>query len=723
MKQIGQKLKSGEMRIIETPIPKTSKGYLLVQCQYSLISAGTESSNVETARKGYIGKAKERPQQVKQVLDTLKSQGPIQTYRAVMKKLDAYSPLGYSCAGKVIEIGDGTKGYKVGDMVACGGFTASHSEFVAVPSNLCVRLDHDADLKQAVYNTLGAIALQGVRQADLRIGETCAVIGLGLLGQLTALILKASGIKTIGIDINPKMVDIAKSSCVDLGLTMDAPGIEEQCNQFTDGLGCDAVIITAASNSLQPVNFAGAISRKKGKVVVVGAVPTGFDREPHYYKKELQLKMSCSYGPGRYDPVYEDKGIDYPAAYVRWTEQRNMAAFQYLLSSGQIDVSYLTTHCFKLKDAADAYNMILEKSEHSIGILIEYDHEDFDGLLKRMIVLNLDGKHTAKRIKKIGVGFIGAGSYAMNHLVPNMVKNSDVDLKGVMTVSGHSARSVAERAGFDYATTDENEILNDQKINTVFIATRHNTHFEYVLKALKKEKNVFVEKPLCMNLDQLNEIIDVVNTAGHGEKMAPRLMVGYNRRFSPAAISLKKQMPNGPMAITYRVNAGFIPNDSWIQDDEIGGGRIIGEVCHFVDFITFLTGSRIRNVHAASMTDPNGNDDTLTATLTYENGSIGVINYFANGDKAVPKEFIEVFSSGCVGTINDFRGTELYLNGKKKTKSGLIQNKGQKVEIERFIHSIKNTGLSPIAIDELINTSLATFAIIESLKTGMTVQI
>ena len=373
MRQLSQKLKDGSMQIIDVPDPALGAGSILVKNYFSLISAGTEGSTVKTARMSYLGKAKERPQQVKQVIDTLKSQGVVQTYRAVMKKLDAYSPLGYSSAGLVIKVGPGVRGFVPGNLVACGGLTASHAEVVVVPVNLCVKLRPDADLKAAAYNTLGAIALQGVRQAELRLGETCAVIGMGLLGQLTGLLLRASGARVVAIDIDPSSVQTAAEHCADLAMTRDDPGIEGRVSEFTQGLGCDAVIITAASSSLDPINFAGAISRKRGTVVVVGAVPTGFDRDPHFYKKELQVKMSCSYGPGRYDPSYEEKGIDYPPAYVRWTEKRNMESFQELLYARRIDVSYLTTHLVKLDEAPAAYDMMLKKEERFIGLVIEYD--------------------------------------------------------------------------------------------------------------------------------------------------------------------------------------------------------------------------------------------------------------------------------------------------------------------------------------------------------------
>ncbi|MCK5223976.1 zinc-binding alcohol dehydrogenase, partial [Candidatus Calescamantes bacterium] len=418
MNQLTQKLKNGKMEIVEVPLPCLQHGQILVKNLYSLISAGTETSTLKTARKGYIGKAKERPQQVKQVIDTLKTQGITQTYRAVMKKLDAYSPLGYSCAGEVIGLGSDVKGFCVGDVVACGGFTASHAEAVCVPENLCVKLRPDTDLKQAAYNTLGAIALQGVRQADLRLGETCAIIGMGLLGQLTALLLRASGIRTVGIDIDPVMIDIAEKHCLDLALHREKIGIEKKILQFTEGLGCDAVIITAASGSLDPINFAGAISRKRSTVVVVGAVPTGFDREPHFYKKELQVKMSCSYGPGRYDPNYENKGLDYPPAYVRWTENRNMQAFQELIYSQKIDVCYLTTHIFKLGEAPAAYDLIMAKSEPFIGILIEYDPQITQISQKRVEIRTKTKPLTSTlRPSTVSIGFIGAGSYAQSQLL------------------------------------------------------------------------------------------------------------------------------------------------------------------------------------------------------------------------------------------------------------------------------------------------------------------
>ena len=719
MRQFTQKLKDGKMKILEVPAPSVQKGQILVKNYYSLVSAGTERSTVKAARKGLIGKAKERPQQVKQVIDTLKTQGPVQTYRAVMKKLDAYSTLGYSCVGEILDLPPDIAGFEIGDFVACGGFSASHSEIVVVPEKLCVKLRKDADLKQAAYNTLGAIAMQGVRQADTNIGECCAVIGLGLLGQITALLLRASGVRVVGIDVDMEMVSVAGKNCADMSVGRDEAGVEEKISNFTDGLGCDAVIITAASDSLDPINLAGAISRKKGTIVVVGDVPTGFDREPYFYKKELIIKMSCSYGPGRYDSNYEEKGLDYPSAYVRWTENRNMQAFQELIQSGKINVSYLTTHVFKLNDAPAAYDMVMEKSEPFIGILIEYD------TTRKLVTEKIEIKSQNRKTESdsIGIAFIGAGSYAQSHLLPNIPKNKKTLLKGVMTATSASSRSVSERYGFEYCTGSEKDILENEEVNTVFIATRHDSHSYFVMKALEAGKHVFVEKPLCLTLENLDEISELYNNKLNIQNSPLVLMVGYNRRFSPVAKMIKEKYPTGPMAVTYRINAGSIPPDSWIQDIEAGGGRIIGEICHFVDFLTFLTGSRPSSVYAAAMKDPLNLNDTLNVTLKYFDGSIGNICYFSNGDKSFPKERIEVYTLGSTVVVNDFRSLEIYDQGKRKLNKMISQDKGQKTEIAEFIDHIISGKGELIPFSEIYNTSMVTFKIVESILSGKCIRL
>ncbi|MBW1719927.1 MAG: bi-domain-containing oxidoreductase [Deltaproteobacteria bacterium] len=707
MKQLVQKLKNGSMQVLEVPIPQLQNGRLLVRTHYSLISAGTEGSTVATARKGLFGKAKERPQQVKQVFDTLKSQGPTQTYRAVMKKLDAYSPLGYSSAGKVVSVADDVKGFAVGDLVACAGVGyANHAEVVAVPANLCVKLAPDANFKHAAYNTVAAIALQGTRQADLRLGENCAVIGLGLIGQLTCLMLRASGIKVAGIDIDPYAFEMARGHCVDVGFERSTSGIAEKIKTFSGGLGVDAVVITAGSSSLDPINFAGELARKKGRVVVVGAVPTGFDRDPHYYRKELELRMSCSYGPGRYDPQYEEKGIDYPSAYVRWTENRNMQAFQELVYSGKIDIDYLTTHEFTLKDAAAAYDLILKRSEPFLGIVLRYD-------VGKPLSFEKIVTGKAKAAGRVSLAFVGAGSYAQGNLLPNIPKNDqNVVCKGVMTSSGTTSRRVAERFGFEFCTADENDIFLNDEINTVFIATRHDSHAAYVKKGLQAGKNIFVEKPLCLSIAELEQIEEILLAAGSS---APLLMVGYNRRFAQLARLLKEKMGRGSISMIYRINAGSIPPESWIQDPEIGGGRIIGEVCHFVDFLTFICGALPVRVYAAALPEPNNLQDVVNVSLEFANGSIGTISYFANGSKSLEKEYVEIYQAGVTGILRNFKELGIYSGGKPERKKLINQDKGQKMMVESFIKTVKDGGHVPIPHAEILAVSRTTFKVLESL--------
>lgn len=717
MQQLTQKLKNGEMQVLEVPWPALSAGQVLVRNHYSLISAGTEGSTVKTARAGFLAKAKERPQQVKQVLDTLRSQGLTQTYRAVMKKLDAYSPLGYSSAGEVVQVAPDVRQFQVGDRVACAGLSASHAEIVAVPVNLCVKLAPDADLRQAAYNTLGVIALQGVRQADLRLGESCAIIGMGLLGQLTALMLRAAGVRVVGIDVDPAMVQTAGRHCLDLALNRAEAGVEGKVLQFTGGLGCDAVIITAASSSSDPINLAGALCRKRGTVVVVGAVPTGFDREPHYYKKELQLRMSCSYGPGRYDPSYEEKGIDYPAPYVRWTENRNMQAFQELLAAGRIDVGYLTSHTFKIEDAKAAYDLMMAKSEPYLGILIEYD---VTKTLAPPRPASLPEPARRERLSRVGVGFIGAGSYAQSHLLPNLRGERGVSLVGVATATGTGARSVADRYGFAYSSCAAAQVLGDSRVNTVFIATRHDSHADLVLRALEAGRHVFVEKPLCLTEPELEQIAARYGALGEGR---PLIMVGFNRRFAPLARAMKSLVGDFPLSALYRVNAGAIAADSWIQDPAVGGGRIVGEVCHFVDFLIFLTGSLPVSVHAAALEAPGQLHDSVAITLSFANGSIGTICYLAEGDKGCPKERVEVFANRTTLILDDFRSLTIHAGGKKSEKRLSSQDKGQAGCVRDFVAAVLDGRSAPVPFGEIHAATLVTFRILEAIRTREVVRI
>ena len=706
MNQLTQKLGSGEMKIQEIPYPQLGKGMVIVKTHYSIISAGTEASTVQAARKSLLGKAKERPQQVKQVLDTFIKQGPVQTYRAVMKKLDAYSPLGYSSAGEIIEVGEGVLEFKIGDKVACAGVGyASHAEVVSVPTNLCVKLDESANLKNAAYNTLGAIAMQGVRQADMRLGESCVVIGLGLLGQLSCLILKASGVHVVGVDVSRIAVQQAvDNKIVDVAYTRNTAGIEDKIDNETNGIGADAVIIAAATASLDPINFAGVIARKKGSVVVLGAVPTGFDRDPDWYIKELELKMACSYGPGRYDLNYEEKGVDYPVAYVRWTEKRNMEAFQHLLKTKKIDIDYLSTHEFSFEDAPKAFDLVVNKTEPFIGIALKYNTS---------IVHSKKAIKITSKIKKedINISFIGAGSYAQGSLLPNMSNLENTSKVGVLTNNGTTSKRVAEKYKFQFCAANEEDVL-DSRTNTLFIATPHSSHASYVLKGLVNNKHIFVEKPLCLNEIELDQIIEAQASS------STAVMIGFNRRFSPLTLKMKDAMGNDPMTMIYRVNAGSIPKDNWMQDMELGGGRIVGEVCHFIDYLTYINGSLPTKISAAALPDMNNLNDTLNILIQFENGSTGVIAYYANGSKNLSKEYVEVFSSGITAILKDFKELIIYGKGKPTKVKIWNQNKGQKEMVKSFVESIKDTGDAPIPFSEIVAVTKASFRVLDSLKQG-----
>ena len=714
MRQLTQKLKKGKIEIRDVPLPALAAGCILVRNHYSLISAGTEGSTVATARLSLIGKAKARPQQAKQVIEVLRSQGPLQTYRTVTKKLDAYSPLGYSCAGEVIGLGEGVREFHIGDRVACAGNTASHAEIVAIPVNLAVKLAPDADLKFAAFNALGAIAMQGVRRAEMAIGETCVVIGLGLIGQLTGMLLRASGVRVIGIDVDPAAVKSAKKQACDHAWGRKTPGLSKKIDQLTGGIGVDAVIIAAGTSSLDPINFAGELCRKRGKVIILGAVPTGFDRDPHYYRKELDLRMSCSYGPGRYDLNYEEKGIDYPSAYVRWTEKRNMESFQRLIENEQLAMGGLVTHVFGFEKAADAYEMILSKSEPFLGMLLEYDIDEAAQAKPRIEV------NSTQSDEKNGLSFIGAGSYAQSFLLPNLAKEKGFSKRGVATNSGTTSRRVADQYGFNFCTDKPEEILADEQTSTVFIATRHDTHADFVLKGIRADKHVYVEKPLCLTSDELVEI----EKAYKKTKGKRQLMVGFNRRFAPLATKIKSVLSDSPMSVVYRINAGAIPMDSWIQDMEVGGGRIIGEACHFIDLITYFTGSKPVQIYASALGNAGEAEDNVTITLEFENGSVGTVHYLANGAKSLSKEYIEVFQNECSYVIDDFRSSTWHTGGgKPTTHKGMAQNKGQAEMVSQFMSRVRSGGEPLIPFGEIYAVTAATLAAVASLRNHMPVKI
>lgn len=708
MLQLTQNLKTGEMEVSEVPVPALTRGRVLVRNHYSVISAGTEGGKVSVARKGYIGKALDKPAQVKQVVDAVRSEGIASTYRRVMNKLDALSPLGYSASGVVEAVGEGVAGLRVGDRVASGGEGANHAEFSSVPENLVVKVPDEVVLRDAAYATIGAVAMQGTRQADLRLGESCAVIGLGLLGQLTVQILKASGVRVAGIDIDPDMVALAGRSGADIAFARGSGDEEKAIVDFADGYGVDAVIITAATSSLDPVELAGRLCRQKGKVVVVGGVPTGFSREP-YYKKELELRMATSYGPGRYDPAYEEKGLDYPIGYVRWTENRNMQAVLRLVADGKIDLGVLTTHEIEFEQAPSAYQMILDESEPYVGIVLKYDPAKETGRLAGM----RKTRPVPAAGAEPGISFIGAGSFAQNFLLPNIEKVAFVT---VATSQGHTSTNVARKWKFERATCDAEEVISDRS-NAVFIATRNDSHGEYVKRCLRAGKSVFVEKPLCINESDLEEIAAI-----YRETAGARLLVGFNRRFAPLVKSMKREFTDKlPKSINYRINAGAVPADHWSQDPAVGGGRIVAEVCHFVDLAMYLAGSLPQCVSAAAMSDPRGLLDTLNANILFRDGSVANVSYFANGSGALKKERVEVFSSGKTAVLDDFNRLEIFTSA-RRTIRARGRDKGHAREVREFIDSVRRGGPAPIPFEEIYYTTKMCFDIIKSITRHETVR-
>ena len=700
MQQLVQSLKNGDMTLMEMPFPALNPGYILVRNHFSVISAGTEGKTVNDARLGYIGKARARKKEVAQVFESVKVHGMSTTYERVMSRLEAPTPLGYSCAGEVLDVGPGVQGFKVGDFVACAGGTAVHAEVITAPANLCVKVPSEVDLKSAAFTTLGSIAVQGVRRAELGLGSNCVVIGLGLVGLMTLQLLEASGVQTVGIDIDTERLVLARRVGFGQIIHREDPQLPHIVKSVSRGEGCDAVIIAAGTSSLDPVELAGQLCRKKGRVVIVGNVPTGFSRAA-YYRKEIDLLMSCSYGPGRYDKQYEEKGLDYPIGHVRWTENRNMQAFVDLLRRKKLDIEGLISHTFPLKSAKKAYQMIVDKSEPFTGIVLEYNTSK---TLTRRVAL----KYQYRSDDEINVGLIGAGSFAHNVLLPALAGKGT--MIGIASASPHNARYAAEKFEFDYCTGEAEEVLNDNRINTVFITTRHNLHAPLVLRALRSKKHVFVEKPLCLTIEDLQEIQKMYMN------QPMQLMVGFNRRFSPHIQRLKKAfLPNVPMAINYRINAGALPADHWVHDLELGGGRIVGEVCHFVDLVRYLTGSHITSLAAHALQHYDQRNDTVSINMGFANGSTATISYFSNGNKRLKKERLEVFAGGDVAIIDDFKMMTHY--GKQYQKYRLRkQDKGHVEQLDQFLRSIR-TGLeAPISFDEISRSMQATFKIEQSIK-------
>lgn len=708
MRQLIQNFKSGELYVDELPYPSISEGFVLVSNRFSLISAGTEKTTVSTAQASLLGKAKKRPDLVKQVIQNYKREGFRATYEKIKTKLDSLKALGYSSAGVVLASMDTNNKFQPGDLVACAGLGyASHAEIISVPQNLIAKVPTGVDLEDASYTTIGAIALQGIRQADPKLGENICVIGLGLLGQITCQLLRANGCNVFGIDVSQKSVSLANETKVAAGYLRSDPNLIPAVDNFTNGNGFDKVIVTAAGATNDPVELSGQILRKKGAVIIVGAVKMDIPREPDFYRKELELKLSCSYGPGRYDVSYEEGGQDYPYPYVRWTEQRNMEAFLQLIANRSINLKPLTTHIFDINDAVKAYDLILGKvSEPYIGIILKYPEESKNVLP--------DVRISSNTPKKVNAGFIGAGSFAQSYLIPNVKLGGSLDT--VVTRNGLNSKNVAQKFGFNVASSEPGSILKNPAINTVFIATQHDTHAQYVVDSLKANKAVFVEKPLAIHIDELKEVIQAYQQCKN-----PVLMVGFNRRFADLSAIARKELKSigEPLVMNFRINAGFIPKDHWTQTSA-GGGRIIGEVCHFVDLMQFLTNADPVSVFASSIEASSAkikNDDNVSISIKFSDGSVGNLVYTANGDKALAKERYEIFGGNSVFIIDDFIKGTLYRNNTEKHFKS--PGKGHKQEVEAFIKAIESGSSSPIPFKSICLTTLTTFKIVESLYTGM----
>jgi predicted dehydrogenase/threonine dehydrogenase-like Zn-dependent dehydrogenase len=717
MKQLLQFNREKCPRVEDIPEPQMKGPGLLVNNRCSLISVGTERQMIEVSQMSLLGKARQRPDMVRQVLAKMKTEGMKSTYDKVIGRLSTPTSLGYSSSGIVEEVHSAVENWLPGDRAACAGFGyACHAEKIFVPANLAVKIPENVSYEEASFVTLGAIALQGVRIADIRLGETVAVIGLGLLGQITCMLLSASGCRVIGLDIDPDKVALSLKSGAECAFMSDGSEAVAVMNA-TSGRGADAVIITAASDSAAPVASAGEICRDRGKVVAVGAVKLDVPRKT-FYDKELELRLSRSYGPGRYDYYYEEAGKDYPFSYVRWTENRNMESFLQLISQGKINIKSLITHRFDIDDASRAYEMISgATNEKYLGVVFNYKEDNTQ--INKQADLRLTHKiHLSHNSSaKIGIGFVGAGNYASGVLLPNIAAINGFERIAIMSGSGVSAAMSSERFGFKKAVSSFSEIINDRQIGSVFIANRHDQHARMVSEALLAGKATFVEKPLCINREELDQI-----RKSYEIGKAP-LMVGFNRRFAPFAEKIKEAVGKikYPVSMHYRINAGFIPSGTWIQDPESGAGRIIGESCHFIDLLSFIAGSRPMKLHCEALTMPDEryrSDDNVQIMIKYANGSVGTINYVASGNKAASKEYLEILGGGIVIMMDDFKTLTIIDEKGKRDQTKKSQNKGHRKMLETWQMYLASGLGSPIPFDQIVSTTQATFEILDSLADG-----
>ena len=724
MKQVLQQVRGGDIEVVDVPSPKLLPGCVLVRTAASLLSVGTERASSDFARKNLLQKARMRPDLVREVWNKIRRDGIASTVAAVRSRMDQPSAPGYSSAGTVVAVGEGVTDIQSGDRVACAGAGhAVHAEIACVPRLLLARIPSDSEVsfEHAAAATVGAVALHGVRTAAVQLGDVVGVIGLGLLGQLTVQILKAAGCRVVGMDIDQGRVDLALRLGADAA-SSSSTSFSDDCMQLSGGRGADAVLITAQTPSSDPVNLAAEVARDRAVITAVGTVGMSLERRT-FYEKELDFRVSRSYGPGRYDAAYEQKGVDYPIGYVRWTETRNMEAFLRLLADRKVDIGALITHRFTIDEAHSAYELIAGASrEKFLGVLITFPPSAAE--TTRVIAEAEKTTARATANASVAIGLLGAGAFATGTLVPAIKQVGDVSLVGVCAANGSHSQHTAKKFGFRYSAADDDTLMNDHTINTIVVATRHNLHARQVVAALHAGKHVFCEKPLCLNEDELRDIVRVYEEQSSS---SPLLMVGFNRRFAPLALRLKAFLReiHEPLALHYRVNAGFIPADHWLNDPEQGGGRIIGEVCHFVDFLTFLVGAAPVEVEARGLANPGKySNDNVISSLRFADGSEGTISYLANGDKSYSKERIEVFGGGAVAVLEDFRRLETVSQGRKQIfRSLLRQDKGHRGEWKAFVDAVRSGADSPLALAEIVTTMLATFALEESRSSGQAISV
>lgn len=701
MKQVLQDLKNGATILAEVPVPAVGRGKILSQTSTTLVSAGTERMLLDFGRANLLDKARQQPEKVRMVLDKIRTDGLAPTLDAVRNKLDQPLPMGYSNVGRVREVGSDVGGFAVGDRIVSNGW---HSEYVAVPANLCARVPEQVTDEQAAFTVVAAIGLQGIRLAQPTIGESVVVSGLGLIGLLTVQLLKAQGCRVLGLDFDGRRLAMARqfgAQTVDLSAGVDPVAAAEQ---WTAGRGVDAVIITAATKSNGPVTQAAHMSRKRGRIILVGVAGLELSRAD-FYEKELSFQVSCSYGPGRYDPKYEEQGQDYPLAYVRWTEQRNFEAVLELMADGRLDLESLISHRFDIADAAAAYDVV-GGAEASLGILLKYPSDPDSEIAARTVALDTRRMRT---VSDRAVSFIGAGNYATSVLIPAF-KGAGATLRTIACSAGVTGRHAGIKHGFERISTDLNDVFSDQDCRAVVIATRHDSHASLTCSALDAGKHVFVEKPLCLDSDELRAVTEKLQANPESQ-----LMVGFNRRYSPLTKKLKSLLAatSGPKAMIMTVNAGQIPGDHWTQDPAIGGGRVIGEACHFVDLLRHVAAAPITDSSIVAMDTKTR--DSVTISLRFADGSLGTIHYLANGSKAMDKERLEVFCDGGVLRLENFRQlVGIGWPGFRKLRLGR-QDKGQAACARAFVESMQS-GEAVIPRDELLEVAKITIELAEAAR-------